>query len=290
MSTFNGFCCSFLHPYSPVVAVDIVQPAALLHHLHGARDVLPRGEAMPPLVFLSGGAGFNPAAVGAILLPAGVVVSALLCLGAPQNGTWTGGTHFNQGLPCKKQTFYSAYWNLKSFFIFELINQDWINNLCRTLRQQRFVIQFFSLSATLKIPAEKNRKISNRIEHPVKSSSVWWKQAAALRTSQHLSGSPSVVDRWQAWTVASWLVQEHSRWGKPAPSVWITLCLTKIKLSTSSGCWLPIKKVCNVTLTAAAAPNMSVLCTPPPGQKCIPVVPTGENRFTMRCSGLSTLV
>lgn len=97
------FCCSFLHPYSPVVAVDIVQPAALLHHLHGARDVLPRGEAMPPLVFLPGGAGFNPAAVGAILLPAGVVVSALLCLGAPQNGTWTGGTHFNQGFSCKKR-------------------------------------------------------------------------------------------------------------------------------------------------------------------------------------------
>lgn len=55
---------------------------------------------MPPLVLLSGGAVFNPAAVGAILLPAGVVVSALLCLGAAQNGTWTGQTGYNSGLSC----------------------------------------------------------------------------------------------------------------------------------------------------------------------------------------------
>lgn len=98
-----------VHPYSPVVAVDVVQPAALLHHLHGAGDVLPGGEAMPPLVFLSGGAGFNPTAVGTILLPAGVVVSALLGLGAPQNGTWTGRTPFNEARWCKKQRFYSTH-------------------------------------------------------------------------------------------------------------------------------------------------------------------------------------
>lgn len=52
---------------------------------------------MPPLVFLSRGAGFNATAVGAILLPAGVVVGALLCLGAAQNGTWTGRTHLGEG-------------------------------------------------------------------------------------------------------------------------------------------------------------------------------------------------
>lgn len=83
------------HPYSPVVAVDVVQPAALLDDLHGARDVLPGGEAVPPLVFLSGGAGFNPTAVGAILLPAGVVVGALLRLRAAQNSTWTGRARSN---------------------------------------------------------------------------------------------------------------------------------------------------------------------------------------------------
>lgn len=93
---FGGFCF-FVYPHVPVVAVDIVQPAALLDNQHGARDVLPSGEAMPPLVFLSRGAGFNPTAVGAVLLPAGVVVGALLCLGAPQNGTWTGQTHLGQG-------------------------------------------------------------------------------------------------------------------------------------------------------------------------------------------------
>lgn len=89
--------CLFIGPHVPVVAVDVVQPAALLDDQHGARDVLPGGEAVPPLVLLSRGAGFNPAAVGAVLLPAGVVVGALLCLGAPQNGTWTGRTHLGQG-------------------------------------------------------------------------------------------------------------------------------------------------------------------------------------------------
>lgn len=73
----------------PVVAVDIVQPAALLDDLHGAGDVLPRGEAVPPLVFLAI-AGLDAAAVGALLLPAGVVVGALLRLRASQDGTWRG--------------------------------------------------------------------------------------------------------------------------------------------------------------------------------------------------------
>lgn len=63
----------------PVVAVDVVQPAALLDDLHGTRHVLPRGEAVPSLVLLAI-AGLDAAAVGALLLPAGVVVGALLRL------------------------------------------------------------------------------------------------------------------------------------------------------------------------------------------------------------------
>lgn len=63
----------------PVVAVDVVQPAALLDDLHQAGDVLPRGEAVPPLVLLAV-AGLDAGAVGAVLLPAGVEVGALLCL------------------------------------------------------------------------------------------------------------------------------------------------------------------------------------------------------------------
>lgn len=70
---FTG--CSYL----PVVAVDVVQPAALLDDLHGPRHVLPRGEAVPSLVLLAI-AGLDAAAVGALLLPAGVVVGALLRL------------------------------------------------------------------------------------------------------------------------------------------------------------------------------------------------------------------
>lgn len=73
----------------PVVAVDVIQPAALLDDLHGSRDILPRGEAMSPLVFLAI-AGLDATAVGALLFPAGVVVGALLRLRASQDGTWRG--------------------------------------------------------------------------------------------------------------------------------------------------------------------------------------------------------
>lgn len=73
----------------PVVAVDVVQPAALLDDFHGARHILPRGEAVPPLVLVAV-AGLDAAAVGALLLPAGVVEGALLRLGAAQDGTWRG--------------------------------------------------------------------------------------------------------------------------------------------------------------------------------------------------------
>lgn len=61
----------------------------MLDDLHGAGDVLPRGEAVPPFVFLAV-ARLDAAAVGALLLPAGVVVGALLRLRATQDGTWMG--------------------------------------------------------------------------------------------------------------------------------------------------------------------------------------------------------
>lgn len=81
-------CCEYnKHNNVPVVAVDVVQPAALLDDLYGPGDVLPRGEAVPPLVFLAI-AGLDAAAVGALFLPAGVVVGALLRLRASQDGTW----------------------------------------------------------------------------------------------------------------------------------------------------------------------------------------------------------
>lgn len=73
----------------PVVTVDVIQPASLLDDLHGARDVLPRGEAVPPLLFLTI-AGLDAAAVGAVLLPAGIVEDALLSLWTSQDGTWRG--------------------------------------------------------------------------------------------------------------------------------------------------------------------------------------------------------
>lgn len=63
----------------PVVAVDIIQPAPLLYDLHRAGAVFPRCETVPPLVFVAV-AGLNAAAVGAVLLPAGIVIDALLCL------------------------------------------------------------------------------------------------------------------------------------------------------------------------------------------------------------------
>lgn len=73
----------------PVVAVDIIQPASLLDNLHSPGDIFPCGETVPPLVFLAI-AGFDAAAVSPLLLPAGVVVGALLRLWASQDGAWRG--------------------------------------------------------------------------------------------------------------------------------------------------------------------------------------------------------
>ena len=77
-------------PGLPVVAVDVIQPAALLDDLHRARDVLPGGEAVEPLVLLTV-AWLYAAAVGPLLLPAGVEVDALLGLRASQDGACTAG-------------------------------------------------------------------------------------------------------------------------------------------------------------------------------------------------------
>lgn len=68
---------------------------------------------MPPLVLLSRGTGLNPAAVGAVLLPAGVVVGALLSLGAPQDGTCTGrtacGLEMNQAIEATQRGLFTTF-------------------------------------------------------------------------------------------------------------------------------------------------------------------------------------
>ena len=67
---------------APVVAVEVVQPAAFLDELDGARAVAPGGVAVQPLVPLAL-AALQAALVGALQLPVGVVVDALPCLGLP---------------------------------------------------------------------------------------------------------------------------------------------------------------------------------------------------------------
>lgn len=73
----------------PVVAIDVIQPAALLHHCYVPGHVTPRGEAVQPLVLVSY-AGLDAGAV-ALLLRARtvVVVHALACLRASQDGACT---------------------------------------------------------------------------------------------------------------------------------------------------------------------------------------------------------
>lgn len=67
---------------APVVAVEVVQPAAFLDELDGARAVAPGGVAVQPLVPLAL-AALQAALVGALQLPVGVVVDALPRLGLP---------------------------------------------------------------------------------------------------------------------------------------------------------------------------------------------------------------
>jgi len=57
----------------PVVAVEVVQPAALLHQLDGARGVEPRGVAVQSLVLVAL-AALKAALVGALRAPVVVVV------------------------------------------------------------------------------------------------------------------------------------------------------------------------------------------------------------------------
>lgn len=71
----------------PVVAVDVVEPAALFDELDGPRAVLPRREAVSPLVFLSA-AWLDSAAVRPVFLPVGVVEHALPRFRSAQDRPW----------------------------------------------------------------------------------------------------------------------------------------------------------------------------------------------------------
>lgn len=75
------------HALLPVVAVEVVQPAALLDELDGAGAVAPGGVAVQPLVLLAL-AALQATLVGALQLPVGVVVNALPSLGLPTPGTF----------------------------------------------------------------------------------------------------------------------------------------------------------------------------------------------------------
>lgn len=69
-------------PLVPVIAVEVIQPAALLDELDGAGAVAPGGIAVQPLVLLAL-AALQAALVGALQLPVGVVVDALPRLSLP---------------------------------------------------------------------------------------------------------------------------------------------------------------------------------------------------------------
>lgn len=71
---------------APVVAVEVIQPAALLDKLDGAGAVAPGRVAVQPLVLLTL-AALQAALVGALQLPVGVVVDALPRLSLPAPGT-----------------------------------------------------------------------------------------------------------------------------------------------------------------------------------------------------------
>ena len=60
----------------PVIAVEVVQPAALLHELDGARGVEPGRVAVQPLVLLPL-AALKATLVGALRAPVVVVVHTL---------------------------------------------------------------------------------------------------------------------------------------------------------------------------------------------------------------------
>lgn len=59
----------------PVIAVEIVQPAALLHQLNGARVVSPGGIAMEALILLSF-AALHTTLVRLLHFPVGIVIEA----------------------------------------------------------------------------------------------------------------------------------------------------------------------------------------------------------------------
>lgn len=71
----------------PVIAVEVIQPAAFLHQLDGARVVSPGGVAVQPLVLLPL-AALHAALVGLLQLPVGIVIDALPCLSLPMAWSW----------------------------------------------------------------------------------------------------------------------------------------------------------------------------------------------------------
>lgn len=81
----DGFRCCFL--CIPVVAVDVVEPAALFDKIDGSWAVLPRGEAVSALVLLSS-TQLGPTAVRPFFLPVGVVEYALPRFRSAQDRPW----------------------------------------------------------------------------------------------------------------------------------------------------------------------------------------------------------
>ena len=66
----------------PVVAVEVVQPAALLHQLDGARAVPPGGVAVRAFVLLAL-AALHPTLIGLLDLVVDIVVQTLGGVGLP---------------------------------------------------------------------------------------------------------------------------------------------------------------------------------------------------------------
>lgn len=82
------FIIAFI-PLVPVVAVDVIQPAALLDHCDVPGHVAPRGKAVQPLVLVSY-AGLDAGTVSLLLRARAVVVlHALARIRASQDGACT---------------------------------------------------------------------------------------------------------------------------------------------------------------------------------------------------------
>ena len=91
----------------PVVAVEVVQPAALLHQLDGARVVPPGGVAVRAFVLLAL-AALHSALIGLLDLVVNIVVQTLGGVGLPvaqSCSTQTGEGSFNEPLHTDTQNY-----------------------------------------------------------------------------------------------------------------------------------------------------------------------------------------